>query len=450
MRRRREEGQVVVLFALVIVALLTMLALVVDIGSQTNAKEKVRNAVDAAALAAAADLPATSANVASIVQTARTYASGNDADLTAPKVAVTFRCVVADANNDGVPDAGTVPGQCDQRPAVIQPFTCSGGRCTALCVPTEGDICNALIVSSSKNVPYRFAPVINARQGSTGTVNSAACRGSCGGAISVPMDIALVVDRTASMSSDDITNVKNASRAVLGYLDPAFHSVALGLIGPSSTSGTCASPNGGAYGNAASTGVWIAAPYNPITAPVTNYQNVDGTLNSSSQLVKTINCFNNPGGAGTDLGTPIAAAKTYFDAYGRPGVAKAIMLMTDGEATEPNSQSCKWARDKAAEAKAADIEIVTIGFGVAGATCNDASTPSPSPYQYAPVTHLLADMASPINGVAADDDLGCTEPENTDGDSFYCEPRTEDLSSVFVAAASQITGGMKPRLVNLS
>ena len=66
-------------------------------------------------------------------------------------------------------------------------------------------------------------------------------------------------------------------------------------------------------------------------------------------------------------------------------------------------------------------------------------------------TKLLADMASPINGVPAADNNDCTTPvgiaaENTDGDNFYCVPKGQDLAGVFVAAASSLTSA-EPRLV---
>ena len=53
-------------------------------------------------------------------------------------------------------------------------------------------------------------------------------------------------------------------------------------------------------------------------------------------------------------------------------------------------------------------------------------------------TGLLANMASPINGVAADDD-GCTDTENTDGDNFFCQPKTGRPLHVFVTAGNQLT-----------
>ena len=222
----------------------------------------------------------------------------------------------------------------------------------------------------------------------------------------------------------------------------------LGTLGPSSTTNACtANGTAGAVGLAsptASAGTWIASPF-PGAPPVNDYQNADGTLNTGSQIVKTINCINTSS-VGTDLGTPIQQAASYFAAFGRPGAQRAVIFMTDGEANQPNTQSCKFAFNAASQAKAAGIDLVTIGFGVQSALCNDAAAPGPSPYDSADVTQLLADMASPVQAMPSADDLGCTDAENEDGDNFFCEPKSGDLSSVFVLAASQLTDSA-PRLI---
>jgi hypothetical protein len=242
--------------------------------------------------------------------------------------------------------------------------------------------------------------------------------------------------------------VKNASKALLGVLDPSNVNVALGTLGPSSTTNVCtANGTAGAIGLASpdeNIGTWVASPF-PGASPVNDYQNADGTINTGSQIVKSINCLNTSG-VGTDLGTPIQKAAAYFATYGRPGAQRAVILMTDGEANKPDStpQPCKYAFDAATQAKAADIDLVTIGFGVENANC--VKDLAPSPYVNADVTQLLADMASPIQTVPADDDLGCTDAENQDGDNFFCEPKSGDLSSVFVLAASQLTES-SPRLI---
>ena len=124
---------------------------------------------------------------------------------------------------------------------------------------------------------------------------------------------------------------------------------------------------------------------------------------------------------------------------GRNGVPKGIIFMTDGAANQPNSRSCRYAADAAAAVKARGIELFTIGFGVVGDMCVDVD----GTYRNATAANLLADMAS---GPTVNN--GCTDAENSDGDHFYCEPRSDSLTSVFRSATSQLLSGAV-RLVKL-
>ncbi|UWG98594.1 pilus assembly protein TadG-related protein [Dehalobacter sp. DCM] len=70
---RNEEGQAVVLIAFLIVILLSFAAFVLDIGMAYLTKSKIQSAADAAALAAAMDLP----NVSTAISNANAYAAMN-------------------------------------------------------------------------------------------------------------------------------------------------------------------------------------------------------------------------------------------------------------------------------------------------------------------------------------------------------------------------------------
>jgi hypothetical protein len=256
----------------------------------------------------------------------------------------------------------------------------------------------------------------------------------------------LILDRTSSMSAADMTNVKDASDALLQALDPSLVHVALGTTGPASSTNKCSGSDSGATGIAAASGeanpAWVAAPY-PNAAPLSDYLLSDGSLNPASAIVKSIDCLNQSK-VQTDLGTPINAAVQYFQTYGRPGAQRDIILMTDGEANQPAGNSpCDYADQQATLAKAAGINIATVGFGVQTATCSSDKT---GPFVGVEVPDLLAGMASPANGVPSKADLGCTDAENTDGDNFYCEPKSGDLSAIFVAAAQKLTDSI-PRLI---
>jgi len=265
-----------------------------------------------------------------------------------------------------------------------------------------------------------------------------------------PVDLVLIIDRTGSMHGTPLAKVRTATQAFLGFLQPRNESIALGLLGQSYNTTTCTGSGAGAYGvpipnqgGPQLNGTWMVAPY-PLSGPVNNYQNADGTLNTNSQIVKTVNCLIDAGQT-TDLGDPVAAATSYLQTYGRPGARKGIVLMTDGVANQPTGQPpCSYANSKATAAKAAGIQVLTIGFFTAGPT-ETCSGSDAAGFANAPVTRLLASMASPIKGVPANDN-GCVAAENTDGDNFFCEPKDGDISSVFLQAAAQITGRL-PRII---
>jgi hypothetical protein len=169
-------------------------------------------------------------------------------------------------------------------------------------------------------------------------------------------------------------------------------------------------------------------------------------------------CYANSS-TGTDLADPVNMAVYELQTYGRPGVRKGIILETDGQpnaatsatnATSPGNY-CLQANNAATAAKAAGIEVFTIGFGLDGS--NDASCPDTSgTFKGRTATALLATMATQ----PSTNTRGCPgtgDPTtNTDGDHFFCLPKTAgastSLASVFQAAAAQLaTGGA--RLIEL-
>jgi hypothetical protein len=143
---------------------------------------------------------------------------------------------------------------------------------------------------------------------------------------------------------------------------------------------------------------------------------------------------------GTNLATPMDMARAYLLANGRPGVRKGIIFETDGapnyngSSGDSQNYTCAQALTNAAAAKAANIEIFTIGFDVGSQSCPDGGGSA---------VNLLANMAT---GPALGTTL-CNAAENTDGDHFFCEPAGSDLTSVFQSAAIALAGGT--RLVQL-
>lgn len=428
-----DEGAVLVLTAIALVLLFGLAALAVDLTMHSHRRQQLWNSVDAAALAGASQLPDDAIAAESV---ARSFAVDNDPEL-ASALTVEFRCVVGDRDRDGQPDVSDVPAVCSPGVGAIvaaPPFTCQDGRCISPCVPTNpGARCNTIVLDASTTTDYSFAPVIGIDQGSA-ELQAAACRGTCGGATTGPLDLVLIIDRTTSMSSSDLQNAKDAALAMLDYFDPALHHVALANLGAADPTDSCDGlpvTSGGVWLN-----VGLSNDYK--TNPDLDVDG-DGSLDldTTSPLVAAIRCLQHE--TGTDLGSPIhdttfgkPDALGHLQSTGRPGVKQGIILLSDGEAHRPGDNPCQYALDRAAEAKAAGVEIFTIGFGIGTSFCSDDS----SAFGSGSVPQLLAQMAS-----GPTDDNCLAGGENTDGDHFFCEPRTGDLADVFVTAASQFGGG---------
>jgi hypothetical protein len=427
-----EGGTVLVLTSVGLVLFFALAALAVDLTMHAHRRQHLWDSVDAAALAGASQLPD---NAVAADALARSFAVDNDPEL-GSDLDVEFRCVVGDRDGDGQPDAGDVPAVCTPGAGATiaaPPFVCDGGRCISACVPTNpGARCNTIVLDASKTTDYSFAPVIDIDQGST-ELRVAACRGTCGGARTGPLDLVLIIDRTTSMSSTDLQNAKDAALAMLDYFNPAMHHVALANLGAADPTDSCDGlpvTSGGVWLNIGLSSDYKSNPDLDIDG--------DGTpdLDSTSPLVAAIRCLQHE--TGTDLGSPIhdttfgkPDALGHLQTAGRPGVKKGIILLSDGEAARPGDNPCQYALDRAAEAKAAGVEIFTIGFGIGSKTCHDDS----GAFASASVPVLLAAMAS-----GPTDDNCLAGGENTDGDHFFCEPKSGDLADVFVAAASQFGG----------
>ena len=294
-KRRGERGQALILGALALVVLFGFTALSVDVGFFLRHRAVVQQAVDAAALAGAQALPD---DQVLAEQLARDYAQKNGVD--PATIQVSFRCTSG--------------------------YNCDGS--------TTFD---TIQVKGQMDVPFFFAPVLqitgattNCWLGACPVINSAAgCQGNCGAPPTEPLDVVMVLDRTGSMTSTDMINAKDGAKAVLQLYDPDKQHVALALTPSGSPSNPCVQAGSPATGN------WLAVPLS------SDYQNPDGTLNTGSALVSTINCLLDSGR--TNLGSPIHDVKfgrpdalNELLANGRAGVKKAIIFMTDGEANEPD------------------------------------------------------------------------------------------------------------------
>ncbi len=441
--RGREKGQIIIVAAFFVVIGLSFAAIVIDMGRFMHGREETQNAVDAAALAAAQELP----NNGTAAQTkANQYLSANDPHSHLSGQNVTFRCIVGDRDHDHHADSGDVPAACDPG---SHTFTCSSSTwtCSAQCVPSQGNKCNTVVVGASEDVTFLIAPIFDMFHHSTGDIRAAACRGACGGPPTGPVDLLILIDRTSSMSSADVTNAQNAANAILGLYNPAQQWVGLGLLGRSSNTSTCSGSPTGVHVVAAATRTptsnWVPIGLSgtgnaTATPPGYNeaYVNASKTPLASSHLEKGITCFDTSS-TGTDLASPVTAAATYLHSNGRSNAVKGIILETDGS---PNGSTCLAAYNAAQAAKTGSppIEIFTVGFGL---TSSDMCPDTSGIYHNKTVIQLLADMAT------SSTNNGCVTAENTDGDHFFCLPKTSDLASIFQIAAANLATGA--RLIQL-
>jgi hypothetical protein len=180
------------------------------------------------------------------------------------------------------------------------------------------------------------------------------------------------------------------------------------------------------------------------------YKNADGSINTASTLDRTIGCVLSPNALtqGTDQASPFLFATAYLvgtpltPAHGRPGVTTGIIFETDGTPQTTNF-TCQQAQTAATAAKAAGIEVFTIGFFASnspGTRCPDTT----GTWSTRTIVQSLAAMATSSATVST---TACDANENTDNDHFFCTPDPAELANVFRAAAVALAKGT--RLVQL-
>lgn len=425
-RLRPDVGAVTVIAALLMVVIMASMAFALDLARLRHERQLLQTAVDLGALAGAGKLPVQgSAEANAAIATARRVALGNAPQLAGATLDISFRCVVTDPEGNGGADSTDVQFACgpDGGGGWFDGWSTRRGRAYHACDPFSSEKCNTIVLRAANFVQYFFAPVIGISQGSTGAVNGASCKGFCGQPSS-PLDVAIVIDRSRSMTDSDIANVKNAALSVLSFYDPSLQHVGLVGLPYHRTTDRCRVALNQVYPNS---GVWrlvgLSSDYG----------------SSSSLLVRTIQCLERtpagvtttPSGAGhTDLGDPMLEARNVLLNEGRADVPDVIIFFSDGEANQPRfSQPCSYANDRATIAKNNGINVYTIAYGVASATCGFDTS---GPFRGRFASTFFAAMATD-----SDDDRpgACGVDENTDGDHYFCETAGSDLESTFRAVA---------------
>ena len=304
---QREEGQIIPLLAVgMLLLLLGVAGLVVDVGNISVAQRKVQAVADAAALAGAAVLPDT----AQAVSTAEQYgATGtNAAALTGLSVA-----------------------QPTPQPWCLNDVSYCYDNAVGGPPTIDPSQANGLVVHETATVKTTFMRLFGF---SSVTVHATAT--ACGLCGSVPLNIALVVDRTGSMS-DNMTDLRTGVDTFLGALNPALDWVSLLVLPPAPGGSACVPAADGAYPYQGSSYPSDGDDAYVVVSQSHDYS-VNGSLNTSSKIVQQVGCMKAQGG--TAYKQALEAAESELQSYpaSRQDYPDVIVFETDGAAnTAPDS-----------------------------------------------------------------------------------------------------------------
>jgi Flp pilus assembly protein TadG len=406
----KRRGQVIIMFAAALVALLGTLGLVIDVGRLYYSYRALQASTDAAALAGAAALP----------------------NSTASAQAAAYSSVSGGWNaSSRLPGVTMAPGY-----PMVKCLTAVASQGVPCAAPTNA---NALVVRQQIRVPMTFAGVVGVRP-ITLTATATAAKG---GTTTPPLTVALLLDTTASMNNKD-SDCGGKSR--LGCALEATQSLLNGLspcpLGQSSC-GTATANSSGGGANVANAvdrvGLFTFPPATAATAPrnytgqgspsivkynftgsgyaqpsVNTYQivnwssdyrssNTSDSLVTQSNLVSAVGSSSrNPGkmqaigGVGTYFAQAVyqtqSALAAQHAAY--PNTRSVLIVLSDGDANASSGnmvgttnttgvypsqkKQCQQAITAAQSAQAAGTVVYTIAYGASSSGCstdNGAVTP---------------------------------------------------------------------------
>lgn len=496
-RRRDEDGAFAIMAVFLSLIVFGMGAVAIDIGMLAMERQKLHDAVDSAAHAGAYAMPG---DGASAINAARSIAIANDSDLawdfTQQNPKIRLWCVVASTGTTATVQTSQIPSTCNPgtgpyTTAKYADLRCNSKICKIPCAPSASTKCNTVEVVAEKEVPYGFANIFGESEGTTGSVASAACKGSCGEETPNPMDIVVVADRTPSMGSY-LPSLRDSIRAMLPTMDPTMHLLALGTIDAAAAKPTTASllgstacPTSATANHKARTdpgrsptdsdmqrGWWMATQFSNTYSTKVGTAYVPNDRDRVTNAVKCMDFSTGPSGSyyRTHLAAPLRAAvqtlwdetatnlRTLSTAAARPGTVKKVVIFeTDGAPLESRSQTgnynvstvdsamgvneprsttastaCSNLKKVAAAAKAKGTLIITVGFGDA-ATDNCGSEK---------ISKVLADVATDSTTTGCDNATMRAE-ENADGDYFFCAVTGAELAPIFATAFGQLNTGVK-------
>jgi hypothetical protein len=399
-RKRDESGVVAILVGVLALLIMMFAAYAVDIGMQVNRKHQLEDTLDAAAQAGAFDLPGSSVTAKADALAFATAHDGTETGTLAPNV--DFWCVVASKGPAPFTvDTTQIPSTCYPGAAPYAvganykatglKVACSAVLCAIPCVepsPNTGTpkiACNTIRVYQGRTVPFAFAPAGGIMQGSTGNIISVACKGSCGTIAPNPLDVAVVADRTGSMSGTDVDSMITGIKGMLQQMTPSQQYVALGTIGRASTGSTPSSEPGASCpsspSSSDSSGTWIPVPFS------NNYLSGTGT-NASSGLVKGVNCLTSQSSTGTALAAPMKAAARYLLGNATNNLSslptrqdpasKVLIFETDGQPNESPATGGTTALTDGTDIFSNTDNVLTSGPVTTGPVTTAPTTPYPT------------------------------------------------------------------------
>jgi Flp pilus assembly protein TadG len=402
-----RRGATAVTVGLSMVVIVGMAGYVIDVGHVMYAGRQLQATADAAALAGARQINC--CKTSSAVSTATAYS------------AVWQSSTIVGTNSNAT---SALYVQMASGYPQLKCFSSTGVSCTG------PDNANGIVVKETASVPMWFASIFGWSSMQISATSTASGTGGSGSSY----DVDIILDTTASMNSNDsacgMTRIKCALSGlslILNRLSPNADYVGVMAFPPLSAASqqskdtTCptSNPTTTAYKNWTSPS--STATYQIVPMSHDYQTSTSGTLNTSSKLVVAAGSggcagVQAPGGYGTYYADAIAAAQNDLTANGRSGVQKAIIILSDGDASASSSymqtskaaNQCTQAVTAAATAKAAGVSVITVAYGSPTSGCStDTGSHAISP------CNAMKTMASQASYFYSDDGSGCVSTTNS-------------------------------------
>jgi Putative Flp pilus-assembly TadE/G-like len=427
-------GQTLPLVVVFMLSILVFAGLVIDLGNAYRVQKALQASADASAAAGAGQLTISyPPNTATATSAAQKYGS----------------------QSGGVNPIGGVPAANVTQTVSVTCAAQVGYDCTA-------GYPNTVTVDETARVPTYLLKLLGFPS-ITLNAHAQACS-PCGG---VPLDVMIVLDRTASMNDNNkLTQAKAGINAFMKTMDPTQDNVGLAVLPPAPSTGqACSSVN--SYFNTSTTGPdgrtqvydGSGGTYslsNPayVVVPLSNtYASSTGHLNGSSPLMSTISCVQ--AGGSTAYAEAVDAAYAELQAHGRTGTQKVIVVLSDGAANDaPKSlpstspyrtNPCGQGVTSAGIAKANKVLVYSIAYTADGDKCDaavGAKVGGTTVKWYATVAppYFSRDYSTPESpSLAAETAL--QEMASPGANYFYDLPTATSLTGIFQQIAADISAG---------